>query len=210
MILHNFELSAECYAVRLLAAMLDITLELRRIDVFPGREHEEPVFLALNPLGTVPVLETDGASLYEWQAMLALLAARSAHQDLWWPTDEPRLIEWLGFAHRLAASIGPARAHDGMGMEADIDSCRRDAHRLLRVLERHLWFAECDGNHWLLAGAHPTAADIAVFVHVILSEEGGIERMDYPAIRRWTDRVREIDGFIPMSGVFSPLKAVEM
>jgi glutathione S-transferase len=208
MILYDFDLSAECYAVRLLAAILGIPVELRRVDVFPGREHEEADFLALNPLGTVPVLVAGERILYDWQAMLAFLAARSKHRSQWWPEGEPRLIEWLGLARRLETSVGLARAHYGMGVETDVDRCRGDAHRLLRVLDRHLWFAERDGRAWLLPGRQPTAADIAVFVHVVLSEEGDIERMDYPAVRRWTDRVREIDGFIPMSGVFPPLKAM--
>ena len=44
---------------------------------------------------------------------------------------------------------------------------------------------------------------------IILSEEGGIPRQDYPAIRRWCDRVKRIKGFIVMSGVFpaGPAKA---
>jgi glutathione S-transferase len=37
---------------------------------------------------------------------------------------------------------------------------------------------------------------------VILSEEGGVSRQDYPAIRRWTDRVKRIPGFTVMPGVF--------
>ena len=36
----------------------------------------------------------------------------------------------------------------------------------------------------------------------MLSEEGGISRMDYPALRRWTDRVRRIPGFKVMPGIF--------
>jgi glutathione S-transferase len=36
----------------------------------------------------------------------------------------------------------------------------------------------------------------------MLSEEGGIPRLDYPAIRRWCDRVKHIEGFTVMSGVF--------
>ncbi len=38
--------------------------------------------------------------------------------------------------------------------------------------------------------------------YVMLSEEGGISRQDYPAIRRWCDRVKRIRGFTVMSGVF--------
>ena len=45
-------------------------------------------------------------------------------------------------------------------------------------------------------------ADIAIFPDVILSEEGGISRLDYPALRRWTDRVKRIGGFTTMPGIF--------
>jgi glutathione S-transferase len=204
MILHDFDLSAECYTVRLLAALLGVPLDLRRLDVYPGGELDEEPFRALNPLGTVPVLETGGAMLRDWQAILAHLAFAHDPAGRWWPQGEARLVEWLGFARLLGDSAGLARLHDGMGVAADIDRCRAQAHALLRELERHLWFGEREGHDWLLPGDRPTVADIAVFVHTILSEEGGIARMDYPVVRRWTDRVRHIDGFEPMSGIFAP------
>lgn len=37
---------------------------------------------------------------------------------------------------------------------------------------------------------------------VALSEKGGVSRIDYPAVRRWTDRVKRIGGFVAMSGSF--------
>ena len=55
LILHDFDLSAECYAARLLAALIGVPLELVRVDVYPGRANEDERFLALNPLGTVPL-----------------------------------------------------------------------------------------------------------------------------------------------------------
>jgi glutathione S-transferase len=204
LILHDFDLSAECYAVRLLAGLLDIPLDLRRLDVYPGRETDGEAFRALNPLGTVPVLQANDTALRDWQAILAYLALTHDASGRWWPTRDPALIEWLGFARLLGASAGLARLHDGMGIEAEIDRRRADAHALLRELERHLWFGVRERRVWLLTGDHPTVADVACFVHVILCEEGGIQRMDYPAVRRWTDRVRHLDRFEAMSGVFPP------
>ena len=71
-----------------------------------------------------------------------------------------------------------------------------------RVLDEHLWFAEQQGQGWLCSPDHPTIADLACFPYVMLSEEGGISRLPYPAIRRWTDRVKRIPGFTTMAGVF--------
>lgn len=200
--LYDFDLSAECYAVRLLAALLGVDLDIRRIDVYPGREQEGEAFLAVNPLGTLPALDTGAAVLTDWQAMLVHLARHFDPDGGWCPSDEVRRLEWFGVARRLGGSAGLARLHDGTGEDADIDRCRAEAHRLLRVLERHIWFGERDGRDWLLPADRPSICDIAIFVHVILCEEGGIERMDYPAVRRWTDRVRRIAGFVPMSGIF--------
>ena len=209
LILHDFDLSAECYAVRLLAALIGVPLELVRVDVYPGRENESDSFLALNPLGTVPVLESDAGLLRDWQAIMAYLAFRhdeGRHDPSaqWWPAENPALIAWLGMARDLANSAGLARLHDGMGVRADIVQCRASAHRLLGEIERQLWFAERAGQLWLLPGDHPSVADIAIFVHAVLCEEGGIERLDYPALRRWIDTIRHLPGFTPMSGVFAP------
>jgi glutathione S-transferase len=55
---------------------------------------------------------------------------------------------------------------------------------------------------WVCSGSHPTIADIAIFPDVVLSEEGGVSRLDYPALRRWTDRVKALPGFTIMPGVF--------
>jgi glutathione S-transferase len=65
-----------------------------------------------------------------------------------------------------------------------------------------LRFAERETAGWLLAGDAPSLADIACFPDLALCEEGGLSRQDYPAIRRWLDRVKRLDGFVTMSGVF--------
>ena len=89
-----------------------------------------------------------------------------------------------------------------LGYDFDIDVCRAGAHRLFRVLDEHLWFREREGLDWVCSGSHPTIADIAIFPDVVLSEEGGVSRLDYPALRRWTDRVKALPGFTIMPGVF--------
>ena len=209
MLLYDYGPLAECYAVRLLAALLGTPLTLRPIEYYPGCEHEEPAFLAVSPLGALPVLDAGEVILRDWQAALVYLAAQHDPAGRWLPTDNAQRLaavqEWLSVARSLGDSAGAARLHDTICQDADIVRCRAEAHRLLRHLERRLWFGERDGGEWLVPGAHPSIADIAVFVHVILCEEGGIERMDYPAVRRWTDRVRRLPGFLVTAGVFPAL-----
>jgi glutathione S-transferase len=109
---------------------------------------------------------------------------------------------WLAFADAVTGTASAARLHDGFFYEFDVDACRAGAHRLFRVLDEHLWLAERERQDWVCSSANPTIADIACVPYVMLSEEGGISRQDYPAIRRWTDRVKRLPGFIVMPGVF--------
>jgi glutathione S-transferase len=77
-----------------------------------------------------------------------------------------------------------------------------NAHGLFRILDEHLWFREQQSNAWICFATHPAIADIACFPYILLSEEGGISRQDYPAIRRWSDRVKRLPGFVVMPGIF--------
>ena len=204
--LYDYELSGNCYKARLLMAILGVPFESAAIDFYPGCEHKSTEFLAVNPLGQLPVIDDDGFVLRDAQAILVYLASRYDLSGLWYPREDAqvlgRIAQWLAFADSITATASAARLHDGLFYDVDIDKCRADAHALFRVLDEHLWFAEHEGQDWLASPAYPTIADIACFPYVMLSEEGGISRLPYPAIRRWTDRVKRIPGFIVMPGIF--------
>jgi glutathione S-transferase len=209
--LYDYELSAECYQVRLLLALLGLEHRLVPVDIHPGADHRQPAFLDLNPLAEVPVLVDGAVTLTEVQAMLVWLATTYDGSGRWLPRDPAPMAgvaQWLGVAGRLGASTGAARMALAKTEEVALEPLQAEARRLLRVIDEHLWFAERRGEDWLLPLAHPTIAEIACFPHLALSEEAGISRLAYPAIRRWLDRVRRIAGFTVMSGVFpaSPSK----
>jgi glutathione S-transferase len=204
--LYDYELSSDCYKVRLLMAALRIPFERVELDFYPGYEHKSPWFLAINPLGQLPAIDDDGYILRDAHAILVYLCCKYDHTGLWNPPGaaeiQGRISMWLGFAHNLSMTAAAARLHDAMFYNADIDTCRTGAHACLRILDEHLWFAEQEGQDWLCSRGHPTIADIACFPDIMLCEEGGISRLPYPAIRRWTDRVKRIADFTPMSGIF--------
>jgi glutathione S-transferase len=204
--LHDYELSGNCYKVRLFLSILGITPEIRTVDFYPGREHKSPAFLKINPLGQLPVIDDGGLVLRDAQAILVYLAARYDKSRQWYPAHDAAALGktqmWLAFADSITATASAARLHDGLFYDLDVAAARAGAHRLFEILDEHLWFGERRDNSWLVEGAHPTIADIACFPYVMLSEEGGISRQDYPAIRRWTDRVKRIPGFVVMPGIF--------
>lgn len=204
--LYNYELSVNCYKQRLIMAILGVEYESIWVDFYPGWEHKSPEFLKINPLGHIPVIIDDGFMLRDAHAILIYLARKYDPSGQWYPVDDPRLLgetsQWMLFAEGTTNTASAARLHVNLGYDFDIDAVRAGAHRLFRVLDEHLWMREKEGLDWIVSSPHPTVADIAIFPDVMLSEEGGISRADYPALRRWTDRVRRLPGFVVMPGIF--------
>ena len=205
--LYDYELSGNCYKLRLLMALLGIPYESRSINFYPGVEHKSEAFLKINPLGQIPVIDDDGFILRDAQAILVYLASKYDPTGQWYPRDHPEMLgeisKWLAFADGITATASAARLHDTLlYTHFDINACRDGAHKLFRILDEHLYFHELEGHQWICPGEHPTIADIACFPYIMLSEDGGISRIDYPAIRRWCDRIKRIAGFVTMSGIF--------
>ena len=205
--LYDYELSGNCYKLRLLMSILGVDYKIVPVDFYPGREHKSEWFLKLNPLGQFRCIEDDGLVLRDAQAILVYLAAKydpletagiratirrcSARSASGWPspTASRRPLRRRGCmtgCSTISTSTLPAPARTG---------CSAFSTSICGS-------ANSKAATGSVRARHPTIADIACFPYIMLSEEGGISRQDYPAIRRWCDRVKRIKGFIVMSGVF--------
>jgi glutathione S-transferase len=200
--LYDYVLSASCYKVRLMAALVGVKLELEAVDFHPGRAHKSLAFRQMNPAGTLPVMVADGLTLTESTAMLVYLARLAGRE--WLGPDTPAAMaqvqQWLAFSGRLAGTLGMARLHDMLLYPGDIDAWRRDGHAALRELEAALVERRLAGATWLV-GEDPTLADIACFPNVMLSQDGGISLDAYPSIRLWTRAIRSLERFVEMPGI---------
>ena len=67
--LHDYVLSAECYTVRLMLALLGVPYE-RELVERSRNQHKAPDYLALNPNGLIPVLADGDLVLYETAAIV--------------------------------------------------------------------------------------------------------------------------------------------
>ena len=202
MILFDYVLSASCYKVRLLAALLGVKLELKAVIFHPDREHRKPEYLALNPAGTLPILKDGDLVLTQTAAMLHYIAHKHGPEWLGQETAvrAAETQEWLAFASSLNQSLGMARLHDMLCYPADIDAVRSAGIRQLRQLEAHLTDQRFDAQTFL-TGSTPTIADVACFPNVALAPDGGVSIDAYPAVRLWTRAVRSLPGFIEMPGI---------
>ena len=204
--LYDYVLSVNCYKQRLMLSILDVPHELIDIDFYPGWEHKGAAFKKINPLGHIPVIDDGGYVMWDAHAILVYLAAEYDPAGTWYPVRDPRVLgevaSWLLFAEGTTNTASAARLHVNLGYDFDLEACQAGAHRLFRVLDGHLWFREQEGLDWVASAEAPTIADIALFPDVVLSEEGGSSRDDYPALRRWTERVQRLPGFVGMPGIF--------
>ena len=195
--LYGFSPSGNCQKVRLLLEQLGREYRWIEVDSANGQTRT-PAFLAKNPNGKVPMLETDdGRILVESNAMLFWLAEGSAYlpDDSW---QRAQALGWMFFEqYSHEPYIAVARFICGWTAldsprRADLPKLRERGHQALAVMEHHLLTAP-----WF-TGSEYGIADIALFAYTDVAGEGGFDLAPYPALRDWLARVRATPGFVPM------------
>jgi glutathione S-transferase len=201
--LYDYHLDENGFRVRLLLSMLGLTFETVAVDKAPGREHEKPHMLALNPTGTLPILKDGDVILFGTAAILAFLVRAYAPDSSWLPADSAgfgRVQQWLGFSGRELQSAINAR--EG-ALFTSVGASATDLHaarKAFRIMNDHMTLRQIEGHDWFV-GANPTLADLALLPSFALSRDCGIDHDEYPALRRWLRRFRALPGFITMPGV---------
>lgn len=199
--LYGFEVSGNCYKIRLFLSLINYDYENVVVDVKAG-ENRTPEFLQMNPNGLLPVV-TDGDNvIYDSAAILTYLAATYA--EAWLPRepiDLARVVRWLAF-EQSEGRYGLARARamvrkmpSPMAKLGTLDESQTIATEALQILEQQL-----SQSRWLIGNDHPTIADIACYPYTAMSEQGGLSLDPYPAINRWLDAVRQLPGYVSLPG----------
>ncbi len=192
--LYRNVLSGHCHRVELFLSLLGLPFEKVELN-FLENEHKAPAFLALNPLGQIPVLQDGEVTLADANAILVYLEACHAPGQ-WLPRDPlgaARVQRWLSLAAGpLAFGPAMARAIQIFSRPMDPQPAMERAHGLLAFME-----SELAATGWL-AGSKATLADVAHYAYVARAPEGGVSLKAYPAVRAWTKRVEALPGFVPM------------
>ncbi|QKQ25915.1 glutathione S-transferase family protein [Candidatus Reidiella endopervernicosa] len=195
--LYNFEISGNCYKIRLLLSLLGIEHELVPVDLRQG-ENFEPALLKLNPRAQIPVLDDDGTIIWDSSAILTYLA-RQYGGERWLPTDPlgmAEVVQWLAVSeNEILYGLARARAIKLMNKPWNPEECRKLGEQALEVVEQQL-----AKSSWL-AGHTITIADIACYPYIGLSGDGGFSLDPYPAIRQWMARIETQPGYITMPGL---------
>lgn len=198
-VLYGSEFSGHVHRVRLLLDMLGLAY---REVALPPEERRTPAFLALNPLGQVPVLQDGATVLADSNAILVYLALRYDAQRHWLPADPlafAQVQRWLSIAAgELCFGPAAARAMTQWAAAGDRNLAAAVSRRLLGFVEGQL-----QGRAWL-AAPHATIADLACYAYLAHAPEGGIALRGFPALRAWIGRVEALPGFTPMARLPEP------
>ena len=157
--------------------------EIVKVNLAKG-EQFTPEFTALNPNQKIPAIVDDEVTLAESGAILIYLAEKVGR------LLEPRypVMQWLMFQ---MAHVGPmlGQAHHFRLQAKEklpyaIERYEKEAARIYGVLERRLQETHS------LAGEY-SIADIATYPWVMRYFNFGVALDDYPALKRWADRIGE-------------------
>ena len=201
--LYDFPLSGHAHRARLFLGLLGVAHELVPVDLASGA-HKTPQFLALNPLGQVPVLDDEGTVIADSNAILVYLARKLDRQD-WLPVGaqaEAEIQKWLSIAAGPIA-FGPAAARLVTVFNAPFraDEVIERAHAILAKIEAQL------ASRPFITGATPTIADVALYSYIASAPEGNVDLQPYGQVRAWLGRIEALPGFVAFAQTPAGLRA---
>jgi glutathione S-transferase len=198
-VLHQMQMSGNCYKVRLAARQLGFALTLKNYGLHDGTTRKAE-FLAKNPNGRVPALEfEDGRTLPESGAILWYLGENTSlvPADRW---GRAEVLQWMFFEqYSHEPYIAVARFWVGFAPKEELEKRRHlipewhaKGNAALGVMESHL------ARHDWFAGGRYSIADIALYAYTHSAADGGFDLAAYPAVRAWLKRVASEPGHVPM------------
>ena len=192
--LYHFPLSGHAHRARLFFSLIGADVEVIDVDL-PNGAHKQEDFLAINPFGQVPAL-VDGDTIVSDSTAILVYGAKKFGRNDWLPESPEaaaRIQRWLSVASgELAAGPGAARLITVFGADFDPAKTIAKAHAILTLIE-----AELEGKNWIIGGAQPTIADIALYSYISGAPEGNVDLSGYARVNAWLDRIENLDGFVP-------------
>ncbi len=161
-------------------------------------EHKTPEYLTLNPNGKVPTLVDGTRTLWEADAIMCHLAARS-DSDLW-PQDDRQIevVRWLSWATQHFNHAAGTLYFEYL-IKPRFDLGAPDDKAVAQATDAFCTFAAILDAHlarqrWLV-GDTLTVADFSTAITLPFAPDARIPLDGFPAIQRWHDRLNELDAW---------------
>ena len=192
--LYNMHNSGNCYKVRLTAHQLGLSLDIIHVDVL-AQETRTDKFLAKNPNGRVPLLETDdGRFLPESNAILFYLGEKTplVPDDSF---ERAQMLQWMFFEqYSHEPYLAVVRFWKNFitmtqEQEAQLPARIEGGLAALKIMENHL-----QDRDWFV-GDRASIADIALYPYTQMSPAAGFDLSNYPAINKWMEGIQALPGY---------------
>lgn len=188
MTIYGDSISGNCLKVKFVADHLGIPYEWIEISVM-NKETRTPEFLAMNPVGQVPVVRfADARALAQSNAIILHLAEGS---DLI-PADafeRAQMLQWMfweQYSHERAIAVLRFQKFYLKKPDSEIDpNLRPNCLRVLALMDEHL------ESRKYFVGGKLSLADIALVAYTRFSHQADIDLKDYPAVGSWVRRVED-------------------
>ena len=182
--LYCFGESGNAYKAALTMTLAGYDWQPRYVDFFGG-EARSPAFLALNPMGEVPVLVDSDLTLSQSGAIQMHVARATGRLG----GDDAQVLRWILWDnHKMSSQCGTQRFLMNFlpPQKRPAEVITFNAGRLkaaFRTLDQHL-----AGRDWIVGDA-PSLADTACCGYLFYPEPFGFDRADWPNIDRWLGHI---------------------
>jgi glutathione S-transferase len=197
--LYSSPFSSNARKVRMAASMLGIPLDLVEVDLVKGAQRA-PQFLAINPMGRVPVLEDGDFVLTESAAIMAYLADSKPGNALY-PAerkaraDVNRWLFWTG--NHWGPAFGALAFENWLKKmmqlgEPDPAQVKRQAdalHGFATVLDRHL------ASQTWVSGPATTIADLAIAASLGNAGRARFAVESFANLEAWFKRMQALEAW---------------
>jgi glutathione S-transferase len=196
--LYDYLDSGNGFKIRLLLSQLLLQYRWVERDIMAG-ETRTPDFLARNPNGRIPVIETDdGVCLAESNAILFYLAEGTQFlpQN---PMLRAQVLQWMFFeqySHEpYVATPRFIIKHlpENSARRAELPRRLAQGRAALGIMDQHL-----NGRNFMVAERY-SIADIALYAYTHVAEEATLDLSAYPHVNTWLRRVAEQPYYIPIT-----------
>ena len=185
--LYGDSISGNCMKPKWTADLLGIEYDWVEMDLLAGAAQSEE-FLAVNPVGQVPLARWPDGRVLPQSNAIALYLAEQSYSDLI-PSDpfkKAQMMSWLfweQYSHETAIAVRRFQKLYLKKSDDEIDpQLMSKGRRALGVMELQLTYTD-----WMV-GDQMTIADIALLAYTRLAHEGGFDLSEFPSVERWVSR----------------------
>ncbi|MBI3439553.1 MAG: glutathione S-transferase family protein [Proteobacteria bacterium] len=194
--IHAFPLSPRAFKVLLVANQLGVGYEFCLCDLTKGAQKTD-TFTALNPNQKMPALEDGDFKLWESNAIIQYLAAKTPEAGLWPPDQKAQadILRWMFWEsttwdpaiatlvfERVVKGLFGGGAADPIEVEKGLQKFSRGA----AILNDHLR----GRDH--VCGDKLSLADFALAADLIMAAQAQLPLEPYTEVRRWSARMAEL------------------